>query len=91
MCAVQFRALSELVQTAFAGLLVLLRVHPKIVLRKASSRVGVVERAVTTVKDVDLRVVQSRVAMRVLFAILRTHKLGPGCTLVILRTRTRER
>lgn len=70
MCAVEFRALSKLVQPAFAGLLVLLSIHPKIVLREAASRVGMVELAVTTIKDVDLRVMQGRVAMRILLAIL---------------------
>ena len=36
-----------------------------------------VERAVATIKDIDLRVVQCRVAMRVLFAILGAHELSP--------------
>lgn len=74
---VELRALSELVQAAFTGLLVLLSVHPKIVLGKASSRVRVVEGAVATIEDVDLRVVQCRIAVRILLAILGAHKLGP--------------
>lgn len=85
MCTVELRALSELVQAAFARLLVLLSVHAKIVLWEASSRIRVVEGAVATVKDVDLGVVQRRIAMRVLFAILRAHKLSPG----FVRTETR--
>lgn len=67
---VELRALSKLVQAAFAGLLVLLSVHPKIVLWEASSRVRVVERAVASIEDVDLRIVQRRVAMRILLAVL---------------------
>ena len=70
-------ALSQLVQAAFAGLLVLLSIHTEIILRFAASRVGVEKSAVTTVEDVDLRVVQLRVAMRILLAILRAHELGP--------------
>lgn len=69
--------MSKLVQAAFAGLLVLLSVHPKIVLRETSSRVVVVERAVAAVKNVDLRVVQFRVAMCILLAVLRTYELSP--------------
>lgn len=67
---VELGALSKLVQAAFAGLLVLLGVHAEIVLRKASSRVRVIERAVAAIKNIDFRVVQCRVAMRILFAIL---------------------
>jgi hypothetical protein len=70
VCTVKLGALSKLVQAAFAGLLVLLGVHAEVVLRKAASRVRVIERAVATIKNIDLRVVQFRVAMRVLFAIL---------------------
>ena len=77
VCAGELRTLSELVQAAFTRLLVLLSVHAKIVLWEASSRVVVVEGAVAAVKDVHLRVVQFRVAMCVLLAVLRAYELSP--------------
>lgn len=74
--------LSQLVQAAFAGLLVLLSIHTEVVLRFAASRVGVEESAVATVEDIDLRVVKCWIAMRVFLAILRAHELSPECVSV---------
>jgi hypothetical protein len=52
---VQFCALAQLVQATLARLLVLLCVHSKIVLREATSRVGMIEGAIAAIQDVDLR------------------------------------
>jgi hypothetical protein len=77
LCSVEFCALSQLVQSTFARLLVLLRIHPKIVLWKAASRVRMVEGTITSIQNIHFWKRQQRVAMGILFAILRAYKFGP--------------
>jgi hypothetical protein len=78
LSAAELDALTKLVEAAFARLLVLLSVHPKVVLWIATGGVRMVEAAVPTVEDVDLGERQSGIAMLILFTIMRTHKLSPA-------------
>jgi len=78
LCAAQFCTLLELIQSAFAGLLVLLGVHAKIVLWVAACGVCMIKRAVATVQNVDFGKGEVRVLVGILFAILRTYEFGPG-------------
>ena len=78
MRTVELGALSKLVQAAFAGLLVLLGVHAEIVLRKASSRVRVIERAVAAIKNIDFRVGQLWITVSVNLTILFAKESSPA-------------
>jgi hypothetical protein len=59
-------------------LLMLLGIHAKVVLGIAASGVCMVEGAVTAIEDVHFRKGEVGILMRILLAILRTNKLGPG-------------
>lgn len=77
LCTVQFGTLLELVQSALAGLLVLLGIHSEVVLGVAPSRVRMVEGTVAAIEYVHFRKREKRIPVDILFAILGTHKLGP--------------
>jgi hypothetical protein len=78
MGATELRPLAKLVHTLLTGMLMLLGVHLHIVLRYASRRVDLEERAVASIENVHLRVSELRIAEIVDRTILMANEFGPG-------------